>query len=232
VVVSRGPSDVIRHEDLLQRLLQDYGLKEYGETARSEFVDGHIQALESSDNEVIARTGFVLKRAADGFGLGYKIPLAVVAMGRAMLGIDLAVAVPLLSTNPAAFTCAAAAAVYYGYAALSDNERLQFQTLIAEAFEFGVELVKGVIDFFIVTMRSVFDSDLLKQMKALLAEAATSAGTSLYEITGSLKDRTQALASSAYAGASWLATSRGGVLQSGVVMKLKRITWHKNKGST
>ena len=233
MVVSRGPSEIIPEEDLLRRLLADYGVSEVGENGRSEFVDRHIQALESSDNEVIARTGFVLKRAAEGYGLGYKVPLALLAMGRAMLGIDFAVAAPFISANPVAFTCAAAGAVYYGYAALGDDERTQLHARIAGAFQFGIELVKGLADFFITTMRSVFDSDLLKQMKACLADAATAAGTSLYAITGSLRDRASAVADSALATASWFVNSTNEAVQTatGEAAKVKKAYWDKGTDS-
>lgn len=227
MTVERGPSDIISHEDLLRRILSDYGVSDTHDPARQEFVGRHIEALESSDNEVMARTGFVLRRAADGYGLGYKVPLAIIAMGREMLGLNFAVAAPFIASNPAAFTCAAAGAVYYGYSALSDDERAELSTRIGAAFSFGAELVKGLAEFFISTMRSVFDSNLLKQLKGCLAEAAGAAGTSLYAITGSLRDKAYAVASTALVGASWFATSTTGVLQSasGEAARLKRTLW-------
>lgn len=230
MVVSRGPSDIIPQQDLLRRLLADYGVVEVGEEVRSGFVDRHIEALETSENEVMARTGYVLKRASEGYGLGYKVPLALIAMGRSMLGIDFAVATPFIASNPVAFTCAAAGAVYYGYAALSEGERAQLHAEVAEAFQFGMELVKGLADFFITTMRSVFDADLLKQLKECLAEAAAVTGKSLYQITGSIKDGAYAVASSALSSASWFVNSATDVVQTatGEVGRLTKTYWNKD----
>lgn len=202
-----GPAERIAEGDLLRRLLADYGIEHADEDAEASFVTKHIALLEGADNEVAARTGFVLKRAQDGFGLGYKVPLVVLAMGRTMLGLDLAVAAPFVASNPVAFTCAAVGAVYYGYQALSDDERLALVEKIGLAFDFGIEVIKGIVRFSIDALSSMLNKDLLAELKGYVAEAASYAGSSLYAITGSLKDRLVSVASTAAGGISWLTTS-------------------------
>lgn len=141
VLAQRLPQD-----HLLERVLRNYGVEGISDGERKRFVTQHIELLEASDNEAVARSGFVLRRAQDGFGLGYKVPLAVMAMGQAMLGLDLAVAAPFIASNPAAFTCAAIGAVYYGYSALSDDERQTLHKVVGMAIDVGIELVRSVID--------------------------------------------------------------------------------------
>ena len=196
-------------KDLIPRVLAPYGANESSVTAQHEFVNEHIAQLVSSDNEVIARTGFVLARASEGFGLGHRVPLSLIAMGQTMLGVDLAVATPFLASNPAAFTAAAIGAVYWGYRALSDDEKVQLHALIAEAFDFGVELVKMIADFCIKTLKSVLDSEAFAELRRYVAEAANAAGSSLYEVTGRIYDRVSEVANSAKNAATSVGTAVG-----------------------
>lgn len=205
--------------DLLPRVLATYGITADDDLNRRIFVDEHIDFLERADNEAIARTGFVLKRANEGFGLGYKVPLAVIAAGQAMLGIDLAVATPFLASNPAAFTAAAMGAIYYGYQALSETERIELHARIGAAIDFGVELVKNILQFCVDTMKELLTPETLAQLRTYISETAALVGTSLYEVTGRLVDRISYLASGATAVASNAATSvstlAGGALERG-----------------
>ena len=189
-------------DDLLAKVVSTYGVDAQDEAKQSRFISEHICQLESSPNEAIARSGVVLRRANDGFGLGYKVPLALIAMGQAMLGIDLAVAAPFLASNPAAFTAASLGAVYYGYQALDDEERVVLHERIGAALDFGIELVKNIAQFCIDTMRSLLNPETLAQIKTYVAEFAEAAGSSLYEITGLIYDRIAGVASSAGLAAS------------------------------
>ena len=193
--------------DLLERVLRNYGVERASETERTRFVSKHIELLESSENEAVARSGFVLRRAQDGFGLGYKVPLAVIAMGQTMLGLDLAVSAPFIATNPAAFTCAAIGAIYYGYAALSEDERHKLNTAVSAAIEAGVELVRSIVEFCIGTLKSVLDKQTLIAVRDFVAEYAQMAGSSLAEVTGKLSDKAAELGRQAIAGAEELANT-------------------------
>lgn len=194
-------------DDLLERVLRNYGIERASDTERMRFVAGHIELLETSDNEAVARSGFVLRRAQDGFGLGYKVPLAVIAMGQAMLGLDLAVAAPFIASNPAAFTCAAIGAIYYGYTALSEDERQTLHSAVGAAIEAGVELVRSVIEFCISTLRSILDKQTLVAVREFVAEYSRMVGSSLGEITGKLSDRAVELGRQAASGAEGIANS-------------------------
>lgn len=198
----------IPEANLLQKVVSTYGVEASDESKQAQFISEHIAQLEVSENEAIARSGFVLKRANEGFGLGYKVPLALLAMGQAMLGIDLAVAAPFLASNPAAFTAAALGAVYYGYQALDDEERELLHAKIGAAVGFGVELVKTIAEYCINTMKSLLDLETLAQIKKYVAEAAIAAGSTLYDVTGRLYDRVAGLASDAGA----VAANAGGAI--------------------
>ena len=197
--------------DLLTKVVATYGVDAGSETKQQNFINQHIADLESSDNEAVARTGFVLKRANEGFGLGYKVPLSIITMGQVMLGIDLTVGAPFLATNPAAFTAAALGAVYYGYQALEDEERAELHARIGAALDFGVELVKTIAKFCIDIMKSLLDPATLAQIKKLVAETAEAAGSSLYEVTGKVLDRVAGLASDAGVAASAAGAAIGSV---------------------
>ncbi|MEC7818410.1 MAG: hypothetical protein VX454_07060 [Pseudomonadota bacterium] len=198
-------------DDLLAKVVATYGVSAHDDSEQKRFITKHIADLETSDNEAVARTGFVLKRANEGFGLGHKVPLSIIAMGQAMLGIDLAVAAPFLASNPAAFTAAALGAVYYGYQALDDEERAELHARIGAALDFGVELVKTIINFCISTMKSLLDPETLAQIKKYVADAAEAAGNSLYDVTGKMLDRLWGLASDAGEAASTAGTAIGSV---------------------
>lgn len=189
----------IRDRDLLPRILAPYGVNAKSVRAQQAFINQHISDLETSENETIARSGFLLKRASEGFGLGYKVPLAIIAMGQKMLGVDLAVAIPFLASNPAAFTAAAMGAVYWGYQSLSEEEKASLHSVIGEAFNFGVELIKTIAEFCIKTMKALLDTEQFAQLRRYVAEFAEVVGSSLYEVTGHIYDRVSEIANSASA---------------------------------
>ena len=201
-------------EDMIPKILAHYGVSAKNDSEREKFVVGHIEILERAENQAVARTGSVLRRAFDGYGLGYKIPLAVIAIGQEMLGINLAVAAPFVTANPAAFTCAAVGAIYFGYQALDEPERAALFAKIGKALQFGVELVKSIVEFCIDSLRSIFDKENLAIVKAYVAEFASAMGSSLAEITGKLSDRISAAASGALSGAGALAINAGSAVTS------------------
>jgi len=218
------------HSDLLPRVLAPYGVDAKSVSAQHDFVNHHIATLETSANETIARTGFVLKRASEGFGIGYKVPLAVIAMGQAMLGIDLAVATPFMASNPAAFTAAAMGAVFWGYQSLDSEQKATLHTMIGEAFDFGVELVKTIVEFCIRTLTSILNSDELAELKRYVAEFAEALGSSLYEVTGRIYDRVTEIAGTAGAAI----TSAGSAVSSSAsttFSKGKSLIWKNKDGN-
>lgn len=182
---------------LIPRVLAPYGVDAQSVSEQHDFINRHIAEMEASENETIARSGFVLKRASEGFGIGYKVPLAVIAMGQKMLGIDLAVATPFLASNPAAFTAAALGAVFWGYQSLGEDEKAKLHEAIGRAFEFGVELIRNLAEYCIKTMKALLASEEFAQLRRFVAEVAESVGSSLYEVTGRIYDRVTGLANTA-----------------------------------
>lgn len=180
--------------DLLSSVVATYGVGAVDESEQQAFIQRHVSEMERSSNEAVARSGYILSRAQEGFGLGYKVPLSIIVMGQSMLGINLATATPFIASNPAAFTAAALGAVYYGYQALSDEERDILHSKIGEALDFGIELIKTIARFSIDLMKSLLDPATLAQIKQFVAEIATAAGSSLYEVTGRLYDRVAGIA--------------------------------------
>ena len=197
----------IPNEDLIERMFATYGIKPMDENDATKFVLTHIDGLEKSTNDVVARSGFVLRRAYEGFGIGYRIPLAIIAVGQSLLGVNLAVTVPAVSSNPLAVTCAAIGAVYYGFSALSDSERQEMLSKVADGMNFGVELVRSIIEFCINALRSLMDGETLAALKAFVTDVAKSFGVTIADITGALGDKITSLASRTYENAGQIAWS-------------------------
>lgn len=206
----------LRQNDVIRKVYSIYGIQEDDDSERSTFLLKHIEELERAQKEVVARSGFVLRRAYEGYGLGYRVPIAIIAIGQSLLGIDLAIAAPAITSNPIAMTCAAVGAVYYGYSALSDAEREAILTKVAGAMNFGIELLRSVVDFCISTLRSLMDGQSLAALKSYVADVAGSFGVTIADITGSVRDRVSTLAAQTYDGASFLASNAKGAIDAKV----------------
>ena len=156
------------------------------------FLNEHIERLKASDNKIIASTGRVLEGAKFGFGLGYAGSIAILAAGQLLLGNTLAaVAVvggAVAMTNPIAMTCAAVGAVYYGWAALTEQERSAIVDRLAEGLEMGTELIRSLISFAIRTTNELLSSKQLQEFKTFIANQAAQFGKSLYDVTHQMAD--------------------------------------------
>ncbi len=112
------------------------------------FIDEHIESMKSSANNTISRTGAVLEGAKFGFGLGYMSSVIIIAGGQLLLGNTLTavteVATAAALSNPMAMTCAAVGAIYFGWSALSDEERENILEKLSEGVQVGKELIKSV----------------------------------------------------------------------------------------
>jgi hypothetical protein len=104
-------------------------------------------------------------------------------------------------------TCAAIGAIYYGYSALSDEERESILCKVASAMEFGIELLRSVVEFCITTLKSLMDGRSLAALKSLVAEVAGSFGVTIADITGSISDHVSTLALRTFDNASSLAST-------------------------
>lgn len=158
----------------------------------NDFIDEHIDSMQQSSNITISRTGQVLAGAKYGFGIGYVIPVAVIAIGQLILGNTFA-AISTVTTaaafsNPVAMTCAAIGALYYGWGALSEQERNDILERVCNDLKIGVELVKAVVAFVIAKTKDLLSVENFKDIKNFITVAATSFGKTLGDVTGAIRD--------------------------------------------
>lgn len=158
-----------------------------------DFVDSLIKRMKDATSPAIARTGRVLEGAKFGFGLGYIIPVAVIAAGQLLLGNTVAALTTLgtaaVVTNPVATTCAAIGAIYYGWQALSESERNDILEQLASGLSLGVELLRSLIDFVVRTTKELLSSENFLEVREFVSDAAASFGRTLSDITRTIKDR-------------------------------------------
>jgi len=156
------------------------------------FLDRHIEDLQASDNPTVARTGRVMMAAKSGFGIGYITSVVVIATGQLLLGNTLAAGGAVLTavtlTNPIAMTCAAIGAIYYGWNALSDQERNDITEKLTNDLKVGAELIKSLIRFVVDKTKEFLSSENLKEIKVFVSNAAAEFGKSLGDITKKVAD--------------------------------------------
>jgi len=162
-------------------------------TTVNAFIDEHIAKLKAHENETINATGRVLENAKAGFGIGYITPLILTATGQLLLGNKLNATAILASgmtlSNPLAMTCGAIGAIYYGWQALSEEEKNAILARLTAAFEVGVELIKSMISFVISSLGSILSKEKLAEFKNFVASAAENFGKTLADITRDIKDK-------------------------------------------
>lgn len=172
------------------------------------FFDTQFEVMQASSNTMVAQSGRVLQAAAYGYGIGYITPVAIMAAGQLILGNPLSaigtVGSAAILSNPIAATCAAAGALFYGYGALTNEERAVLIESIADGLGVGRQLIASIIDFVIGEMKKALDSDTLAELKAAVAEYAALLGCSIADITRALMDRVHVGLGHAYDGAVYI----------------------------
>ena len=173
------------------KLMSDSIRAVYG-TARSlnDFFNDHIQEMKDSDNPTSSRTGRVLESAKEGFGIGFAVPVVIIATGQLILGnpLSMAIGVATAPLNPIAMTCAAVGAVYYGWNALSDQEKDEIIEKLSKGFEIGTEMVKSIMRFLIDKTRELLSEENLEEIKGYIKFAAEFFGKSLGKVTKKIVD--------------------------------------------
>jgi hypothetical protein len=158
----------------------------------NEFIDEHIDLMKESENPTVSKTGRVLEMAKLGFGLGYMSSVTIIATGQLLLGNNLAAAGTVVSaatlTNPIAMTCAAFGAIYYGWSALSDQERNEILDKLRTGLEIGVETIKAIIAFVVKTTNEIFSPENIAEFKNFIKTYAAKFGKSLSDVTGRMVD--------------------------------------------
>ena len=165
----------------------------YGATkALDAYLDDLLESMKRSANKTIAQAGKVIEAAKYGFGIGYVVSVAVIAIGQMILGNPLTAVATVVTSpvNPAAMTCAAIGAIYYGWNALTDAERSDIVGKLSSSLEVGVELLNAIVAFVIKKAKEVCNSESLAERKYFIADAAHRFGRSLSDVTNSVKDKT------------------------------------------
>ena len=170
----------------------------YGVVATvEEFFTRHIEDMKGSSDQAIATIGRVLEGSKKGFKIGYVASTAVVVVGQLMLGHPVLAGVALVKSalliNPIAISCAAVGAIYYGWTALSKDERIAIVERTAELLGVGVAIISAVTDHLLGQMKTAATPALLGKIKSFVAKQAEEFGRSLAEITGSATDRVAGL---------------------------------------
>ena len=159
----------------------------------NEYLDEHIEEMKRSENPTVSRTGRIFEMAKYGFGMGYITSVVVIAVGQLILGNALAavtvVATAATLTNPIAMTCAAVGAIYYGWNALSDQEKNEMLEKLSHGLEIGIEMIRSVIRFLIDKTKEIWNSDNLAEIKKNISSAAAVFGKTLGDVTHKLVDK-------------------------------------------
>jgi hypothetical protein len=162
-------------------------------TSVNAFIDEHIEVMKRSSNATVRATGNVIEGAKYGFGIGYITPLVVIAVGQLILGNPLSsiavIGSGVMLTNPTAMTCGALGAIYYGWKALSEDERNAIIDRLTVAFTVGSELILAIVQFVVRAMGELLSAENIEEFKRFVAETARSFGRSLSDVTHSMKDR-------------------------------------------
>ena len=95
----------------------------------------------------------------------------------------------LLVFNPVAMTCGAIGAIVYGWSALSTKEQDAILQQIQDGLEIGVELIKSLIQFVIVKIKSLLDTKYLEELKDFIASQAQNFGKTLSDVTRATSDK-------------------------------------------
>jgi hypothetical protein len=159
--------------------------------ALNKFLDDHIEGMKGSDNPTISRTGRIFEMVKYGFGVGWGVGIVIIAAGQLILGNNILAATWTVATapiNPVALTCAAMGAVYYGWHALSDEERTEILEKLSKGLEIGIAFITSIIEFVLNACRKVFSSENLEELKKIVGKCAAQFGKTLSSITHKLTD--------------------------------------------
>ena len=164
----------------------------YGATkAMDEYMEDLVASMKRSANRTIEASGRVLEAAKLGFGLGFAIPVAIIAIGQLILGHPFLAAATVLTSpvNPLAMTCAAIGAIYFGWAALTEDERISIIERISTGLEMGAELLRSVVAFVAAKCKEFLSPESIAEFKRFIGDAASLVGRTLADVTRSLADK-------------------------------------------
>lgn len=88
-------------------------------------------------------------------------------------------------------TCAAVGAIYFGWSALSDEEREGILEKLSEGVQVGKELIKSVFAYVINWFKALNDSAFIKELKEDIRDAAVIFHKNLSDVTKSAADKAE-----------------------------------------
>lgn len=155
------------------------------------YIEDLINSMKKSTNRTIEATGRVIEAAKFGFGIGFVVPIALIAIGQFILGHPLLAVGTVVTSpvNPVAMTCAAIGAIYFGWNALSEDERDAIVTKIQTSLELGAELIKSIVSFAIAKSKEFLSSEALTELKRFIGDAASLFGRTVADVTRAIVDR-------------------------------------------
>lgn len=158
----------------------------------NDFVDDHIEQMKKSDNATISKTGRVIEGAKYGFGIGYMSSVVIIATGQLLLGNTFSAvattATAAVLSNPIAMTCAAVGAIYYGWSALSSDEKDAILERLKNGLEIGIETIKAVVAFVVRLTKELLSPENIAEFKSFIKTYAAKFGKSLSDVTGKMMD--------------------------------------------
>lgn len=159
----------------------------------NEFLDEHIESLKNSNNATVSKVGDVLEGAKFGFGLGYLSSVTIMAAGQLLLGNTLAavgqVATAATIANPIAMTCASVGAIYFGWNALSEEERNSIIKKLEDGLKIGVEMIRAILEYVIKLFKTASDSKIIAELRKYVGESVKLFGRTLSDVTRRISDK-------------------------------------------
>lgn len=168
----------------------------YGTTEQiGKHLDTVVSDMKKADNPAVARTGHVIESAKLGFGIGYTTPIVIIALGQMILGhpLQAVASAAAMAVNPFAITCAAVGAIYYGWTALSEDERDAIVTRLSAGLEVGTELVRSIASYVIKLIKELSSPELIQGMKASFMQGMEACADKLGELTTAVRNQLSAV---------------------------------------
>lgn len=152
----------------------------------NDFIDEHIEKLKQDDRSNFQVIGRVLEGAKEGFGIGFITPIAIISAGQLLLGNPLAVPLVVVTApfNPLVMTSAAVGALYFGWNALSDDEKTELLEKLKEGLNLGIELIKSIITYVIKKMEQLISCDSWEEVKQWVSSTMNDLETWFSETCG------------------------------------------------
>jgi hypothetical protein len=159
----------------------------------NEFINSHIREMKASEAPTVERSGRVLEKAKEGFGVGYVTPVVIITTGQLLLGNPLLAGKAVFSaatfTNPIAMTCAAVGAIYWGWGALSKKEQDDLLLRLSDGLEMGIEFIRSIIRFVVERTKDIIGEKNLDELRKFVKAARDQIKTFVNSVFESVQEQ-------------------------------------------